>query len=179
MKKPLLNNILTFGILVLILLAALVAAVLAGCGLFYLWRITFSSFGWLFLYVLISAIVALPLALLANGVVRGVLRTGKIKFKQPGYLFVAADLVCAFLVFLLVDSLCYQVAAGLLPTLAVGLLFAMLCQVVEQGRANAVARVRAAEHKEQVLAEQKRKLERLQRRKYVQEKRQNQNKKKK
>ena len=113
-----------------LILGILAAVILAEAGLLHLLGVRYAAFGWLVVYVLLAAVLGLPLELFTNGLARALYRLGKATRRQANLLFIPLDTLCSFFIFWLVDACMDAVTATGLSILVLALLFALLSQPI-------------------------------------------------
>lgn len=125
------------GAMGLLAVVALVAAIIGGivlvdAGLLHLLGVRHTSFGWLIGYVLLAAVIGLPLELFTNGFARALFQLGWASRRMANFLYIPLDALCSALAFWGTDLLMDQVEANGLAILAVGLLSAIFSQPIEK-----------------------------------------------
>ena len=113
MKKNPLVPILGGGVIAALVLGVMAVIVLVDAGLLHLLGVRCDSFGWLVLYVLVEAVLGLPLELFTAGLTKALVKLG---WASPR----------------LADMLMEPVEANLLAVLVVGLLSALFSRPVKQ-----------------------------------------------
>ena len=117
-----------------LILGILAAVILAEAGLLHLLGVRYAAFGWLIVYVLLAAVLGLPLELFTNGLAGALFRLGWATRRQANLLYIPLDALCSTLVLWAVDLLMPQVEANDLAILVTGLLSALCSQPVEKAR---------------------------------------------
>ncbi len=125
------------GALGLLAVVVLVAVIIGGillvdAGLLHLLGARYTSLGWLVGYVLLAAVIGLPLELFTNGLARALFQLGWASRRIANFLYIPLDTLCSALAFWATDLLIDQVAANGLAILAVGLLSAIFSQPIEK-----------------------------------------------
>ena len=127
MKKNPLVPILGGGVI-----AALVLGVMAVIVLVHLLGVRCDSFGWLVLYVLVEAVLGLPLELFTAGLTKALVKLGWASPRLANLLYIPLDALCTVFAFWVADMLMEPVEANLLAVLVVGLLSALFSRPVKQ-----------------------------------------------
>ena len=123
-----------FGVILLaaVVLAVVAAIVLMDAGLLHLLGVRYTSFGWLAGYVLLAAVIGLPLELFTNGLAGALFQLSWASRRMANFLYIPLDTLCSALAFWGTDLLMDQVEANGLAILAVGLLSAIFSQPIEK-----------------------------------------------
>ena len=122
MKKNPLVPILGGGVIAALVLGVMAVIVLVDAGLLHLLGVRCDSFGWLVLYVLVEAVLGLPLELFTAGLTKAL----------ANLLYIPLDALCTVFAFWVADMLMEPVEANLLAVLVVGLLSALFSRPVKQ-----------------------------------------------
>ena len=122
MKKNPLVPILGGGVIAALVLGVMAVIVLVDAGLLHLLGVRCDSFGWLVLYVLVEAVLGLPLELFTAGLTKALVKL----------LYIPLDALCTVFAFWVADMLMEPVEANLLAVLVVGLLSALFSRPVKQ-----------------------------------------------
>lgn len=132
MKKNTWGLVLGVILVVAVVLAVVAVIVLIDAGLLHLLGVRYTSFGWLFGYVLIAAMIGIPLELFTNGFARALFQLGWASRGMANFLYIPLDTLCSALAFWGTDLLIDQVEANGLAILIVGLLSAIFSQPIEK-----------------------------------------------
>ena len=127
MKKNPLVPILGGGVIAALVLGVMAVIVLVDAGLLHLLGVRCDSFGWLVLYVLVEAVLGLPLELFTAGLTKALVKLG-----WASLLYIPLDALCTVFAFWVADMLMEPVEANLLAVLVVGLLSALFSRPVKQ-----------------------------------------------
>ena len=126
MKKNPLVPILDGGVIAALVLGVMAVIVLVDAGLLHLLGVRCDSFGWLVLYVLVEAVLGLPLELFTA------VKLGWASPRLANLLYIPLDALCTVFAFWVADMLMEPVEANLLAVLVVGLLSALFSRPVKQ-----------------------------------------------
>ena len=124
MKKNPLVPILDGGVIAALVLGVMAVIVLVDAGLLHLLGVRCDSFGWLVLYVLVEAVLGLPLELFTAGLTKALVKLGWASPRLANLLYIPLDALCTVFAFWVADMLMEPVEANLLAVLVVGLFFA-------------------------------------------------------
>ena len=131
MKKNPLVPILGGGVIAALVLGVMAVIVLVDAGLLHLLGVRCDSFGWLVLYVLVEAVLGLPLELFTAGLTKALVKLGWASPRLANLLYIPLAPVHR-LAFWVADMLMEPVEANLLAVLVVGLLSALFSRPVKQ-----------------------------------------------
>ena len=132
MKKSPLVPILGGGVIAALVLGVMAVIVLVDAGLLHLLGVRCDSFGWLVLYVLVEAVLGLPLELFTAGLTKALVKLGWASPRLANLLYIPLDTLCTVFAFWVADMLMEPVEANLLAVLVVGLLSALFSRPVKQ-----------------------------------------------
>ena len=132
MKKNPLVPILGGGVIAALVLGVMAVIVLVDAGLLHLLGVRCDSFGWLVLYVLVEAVLGLPLELFTAGLTKALVKLGWASPRLANLLYIPLDALCTVFAFWVADMLMEPVEANLLAVLVVGLLSALFSRPVKQ-----------------------------------------------
>lgn len=132
MKKNPLVPILGGGVIAALVLGVMAVIVLVDAGLLHLLGVRCDSFGWLVLYVLVEAVLGLPLELFTAGLTKALVKLGWASPRLANLLYIPLDSLCTVFAFWVADMLMEPVEANLLAVLVVGLLSALFSRPVKQ-----------------------------------------------
>ena len=127
MKKNPLVPILGGGVIAALVLGVMAVIVLVDAGLLHLLGVRCDSFGWLVLYVLVEAVLGLPLELFTAGLTKALVKLGWASPRLANLLYIPLDALCTVFAFWVAP-----VEANLLAVLVVGLLSALFSRPVKQ-----------------------------------------------
>ena len=131
-KKNPLVPILGGGVIAALVLGVMAVIVLVDAGLLHLLGVRCDSFGWLVLYVLVEAVLGLPLELFTAGLTKALVKLGWASPRLANLLYIPLDALCTVFAFWVADMLMEPVEANLLAVLVVGLLSALFSRPVKQ-----------------------------------------------
>ena len=133
--KRLLGGILGVLLIAVLVMGVMALVVLANAGILHLLGVQYASFGWLVGYVLIAAIVGLPLELITNSLAKALFETGRANRLQANFLYIPLDALCSAFVFWVIDVLMPQIEANGFALIVSGLITAMFSLPIEKTRA--------------------------------------------
>ena len=99
MKKNPLVPILGGGVIAALVLGVMAVIVLVDAGLLHLLGVRCDSFGWLVLYVLVEAVLGLPLELFTAGLTKALVKLGWASPRLANLLYIPLDTLCTSLPF--------------------------------------------------------------------------------
>lgn len=99
MKKNPLVPILGGGVIAALVLGVMAVIVLVDAGLLHLLGVRCDSFGWLVLYVLVEAVLGLPLELFTAGLTKALVKLGWASPRLANLLYIPLDALCTVFAF--------------------------------------------------------------------------------